>query len=263
MKRCWQSTWLLVALSVGVAAPAAASSVRGEVPSVSLAPAVLELKGKPGEGTKQTLAITNNSDVPLTFDLSVVDVVTRDGKRAFVPPGELAGSIAATAVLKPARVVAQPHANATAELTLTLPMQTPIRAIVARFQGQPRLMGGGPAISLGVGSLITFELSGSVSATARPLVVHPQTATKNLSISDWIENNGSEPFVVGGVIAILDSTQRLVTKLALPRTRFLPGERLELKAENPGELPRGRYRAVMSMSYASRILTQTADFDNQ
>lgn len=241
----------------------AAFAIPTSVPSVSLTPAVLELKGKPGDGTKQALRIENNGDVPLTFDLSVVDVVTRNGKRVFVAPGELPGSIAATAVVKPARVVAQPHASATAELTLTVPMQTAIRAVVARFQAQPKPSATGPAISMGVGALITFDLAGTASAKAEPLVVHPQTATKNLSFSDRIENNGAEPFITGGVVAILDSTQRLITRLPLPQTRLLPGERLELKTENPGELPRGRYRAVMSMSYSGRILTQTADFESR
>jgi len=223
----------------------------------------LQLKGVPGAGTTQTLTIMNNSDVPLTFDLSVVDVVTRDGRRVFVAPGELTGSIAATAVVKPHRVLAQPHSSASAELTLTLPMQTPIRAIVARFQGQPKSVGKGPAISMGVGSLVTFNLSDDANASASTLTVHPQSATRNLAFSDQVENQGHEPFITSGVIAILDSSQRLVTKLPLPATRFLPGERLELRAEAPDVLPAGRYRAVMTLSYSGHIVSKTADFQTR
>jgi hypothetical protein len=259
------SAWRYAAAAFAIAA-LSLSLVAGEpsdAPSVTLTPAVLQLNGIPGAGTTQTLTITNNSDAALTFDLSVVDVVTRDGKRVFLPPGELTGSIAATAVVRPRRVTAQPHSSASAELTLTLPMKTSIRAIVARFQGQPKSVGQGPAISMGVGSLVTFNLSDEANATASALTVRPQSATRNLAFSDEVENQGQEPFITSGVVAILDSAQRLVTKLPVPATRFLPGERLLLRAEAPGVLPPGRYRAVMTLSYSGHVLSQTADFQTR
>jgi hypothetical protein len=227
----------------------------------SLAPAVLELKGKPGQGTQQRLTITNGTPDPVTFDLAVLDVITRGGKRVFVPAGELQGSIAATAVLAPKRLLVPAGQTGSAEITLTLPPDTSVRAIVARFQAvDPLAAPGRVGVTVGLGCLLTFNITDSVAASPDPLIVQPQTATTSLAFSQWITNSGKEPFIAKGVIAILDASQRLVTKLVVPRTRFLPGERLELKAEEPAELPAGRYRAVLTLTYEGRVLTRTADW---
>jgi hypothetical protein len=53
-----------------------------------------------------------------------------------------------------------------------------------------------------------------------------------------------------------------VTKIEVPRTRFLPGERLELRAEEEGELAAAKYRAVLTLSFEGHILTTTADWQN-
>jgi hypothetical protein len=231
---------------------------------ISLAPAVLELKGKPGQGTQQRLTITNGTDAPMTFDLAVLDVITRGGKRVFVPAGELQGSIAATAVLTPKRLLVPAGATGSAEITLTLPAATSVRAIVARFQAvDPLSAPGRLGVTVGLGCLLTFNITDSVMATADKLLVHPQTATTNLAFSQWITNTGQEPFIVKGVIAILDASQHLVTKLEVPRTRYLPGERLEIKTEDAGEIPPGRYRAVLTLAYEGRVLTNTADWVSQ
>jgi hypothetical protein len=229
----------------------------------SLAPAVLELKGKAGQGTHQRLTITNGTDEPVTFELAVLDVITRGGRRVFIPAGELRGSIAATAVLTPKRLLVLPGETGSAEVTLTLPADTPVRAIVARFQAiDPLAAPGRLGVTVGLGCLLAFNITDSVAASPDALVVQPQTATTSLAFSQWITNSGQEPFVAKGVIAILDASQRLVTKLEVPRTRFLPGERLELKAEEPGELPAGRYRAVLTLAYEGRVLTNMAEWVN-
>jgi hypothetical protein len=232
--------------------------------SISLSPSAVELRGKSGQGTRHRLTITNGTDEPMTFELAVVDVVTRDGKRLFVPSGELSGSIAATAVLTPKRLLVAPGESSSANLTLTLPMETAVRAIVARFQPiDPHAGPNRVGVMIGLGSLITFNLTDAVAARAEPLVVLPQTATTALGFSEWIANTGQEPFIAKGVIAILDSKQHLVTKIDVPRTRFLPGERLELKAEEAGELPPGKYRAVLTLSFEGRILTKTVEWVNR
>lgn len=242
----------------------AATSLQAKSGSISLAPASIELKGKAGQGTHQTLSITNDTAAPMAFELAVLDVVTHDGKRLFIPAGELPNSIAATAMLAPKRLLVGPRETGSAEITVTLPAQTAIRAIVARFQGvDPHAGPGHVGVTLGLGSLITFNITDEVSAKSEPLVVLPQTATTALGFSEWVTNTGAEPFIEKGVIAILDSSQHLVTKLELPRTRFLPGERLELKAEVPGELPAGTYRAVLTLSYENRVLTRIAEWQSQ
>jgi hypothetical protein len=232
--------------------------------SISLAPAVLELKGKAGQGTRQRLTISNDTDQPVTFELAVLDVATRNGKRVFFPAGELPGSIAATAVLTPRRVLVPPGETGSAEITLTLPEETRVRAIVARFQSvDPNAGPGRVGVTVGLGCLLTFNVTEAVSVAADPLVVQKQTATTALAFSEWMTNDGQEPVIAKGMIAILDASQRLVTKIPVPRTRFLPGERLELRAEDPGELPPGKYRAVLTVTFDGQVLTRIVDWQNR
>src|SRR5580692_8863380 len=69
--------------------------------SIALTPAVIMVRGKPGESTTQTLTIVNHTAVEIGFHLSTEDVVVRDGKRSFVPAGQIANGIAAGAVATP------------------------------------------------------------------------------------------------------------------------------------------------------------------
>jgi hypothetical protein len=245
-------------LAVPVARPAPLNG------SITLFPSVLELRGKGGQGARHTLTITNSSTQPMSFDLAVLDVVTRNGRRLFVPAGETIGSIAATAVLTPKLLLVPAGQSRSAELTVTMPMATAVRAVVARMQAlDPNAGPGRVGVTVGLGSLITFNITDAVSADASPLAVIPSTATTAVVFSEWIANNGQEPFIVNGVVAILDERQRLVTRIDVQRTRFLPGERLELRNELAGHLPAGQYRAVLTLSYEGRILTRTADWQSR
>lgn len=248
---------ILVAVATALQVVAQPVSAAG----ISLVPSSLELKGKGGQGTQQRMTITNDTAETMTFELSVQDVTTRGGRRVFVPAGELPGSIAATAVLTPPRLVVGAGETGSANITLTMPMETEVRAIVARFQPiDSHAAPGRVGISLGVGCLLTFTMTDAFEATGEALVVQAPTATRSLTFSQWVTNSGREPFIAKGVVAILDGSQRLVTKIEVRRTRLLPGERLLFTAEEPGEIPVGRYRAVMTLVYGGRVLSKSADW---
>src|SRR4029079_2377351 len=73
--------------------------------SITLTPSVVQLKGRTGQTTTQTLTIGNMTTRELSFVLEARDVVVRNGTRQFVAAGEMAGSIAATAVFSPRALV--------------------------------------------------------------------------------------------------------------------------------------------------------------
>src|SRR5512146_431620 len=82
-----------------------------EKPSISLTPAVVMGKGSFGQTLAQTLTLTNNTGADLGFNLVAEDIVVKDGKRVFVPAGELADSIAASAVFSPKAVFVRGHTS--------------------------------------------------------------------------------------------------------------------------------------------------------
>jgi hypothetical protein len=70
-------------------------------PTLTLAPAVVMAKIKPGQGWTQTLRMSNGTGVPFRFEIEVKDVVVKNGQRTYVPAGETEGGIAAGSVASP------------------------------------------------------------------------------------------------------------------------------------------------------------------
>lgn len=230
--------------------------------SLAVSPAVVMLQGTPGQSTTQTLTIVNSSDQRFTFDMIAKDAVARDGHRVYVDAGELAGSIAATAVFSQKSVTVAPGERANVTVTVTIPPNPSSRAIIALFHGTTRMKSAGMNATASLGMLMTFALSGNATATATPLSVRPPTRTANLAVSQQLANTGSEPLLARGVLAIVNPAGALVAKQALPAHRVLPGENFDLRAEYGGELAAGHYRAFVTYDLQNgKPITSSAEFD--
>jgi hypothetical protein len=246
-------------------------TIAGQTPDVSaprsgisLSPSVVMLTGQPGQAHRQTLRLTNHTSRELAFRLEAQDVVADEGRRAFLAAGERSGSIADTAVFSPKEIVIAPGAVGTADVTLTMPPGSSIRGVAAIFRGQTVVGSqGGVAMTASLGSLITFTLSGDMRIEAGGPEVSEQTETRNLTVTEWVTNVGTEPVVASGAAALLNDAGALVGKIPVEPQRLMPGERLAFKAEYPELLAPGRYRAVLSLEYddhARKVLTRTAEF---
>lgn len=226
--------------------------------TLSLSPAVVMLSGSYGQSTTQTLTLLNGTSRPFSFDLVAQDVIVRDGKRAFVDAGEIAGSIAATAVFSRKHVEIPPGQSETVTMTVTLPPSTQQRAVVALFRGTNTVMSGKVPMTASLGSLLTFTLSNDINVSASPMHVRPQTDAANLGVEQSLTNAGREPFVAKGVMAVIDKKGSLVGKSELLPHRFLPGESAQLGGEYAGELAPGAYTVFVTYEYAGRTVTSSA-----
>jgi hypothetical protein len=250
--------------------PAAGAKAKGAVarsapkPFISLAPSVVMLQGKTGESFRRTLQMTNGTPIPLTFRMMAMDVVVQNGKREFVPAGEMPGSIAATAVFSPQEITIQPHQSGSVNVTMTVPQQTAIRAVVVEFRGMNPIATAfktRATATASLGALVTFSLSGNVQIDVSPLKITAQSPTTNAAITTWLQNTGSDPGIVKGEAAILSQTGTLSAKAPITEQRLLPGEHLPFKAELPVELQPGRYRAFATFLCAGQTITETANFE--
>jgi hypothetical protein len=239
------------------------SAFAAEDGTLSLSPAVVMLAGDFGQSTTQTLTLMNGTSRPFSFDLAAQDVIVRDGKRAFVDAGELAGSIAATAVFSQKHVEVAPGASVTVTMTVTLPQSTEQRAVVALFRGTNKVMSGNVPMTASLGALFTFSVSNTVELAAKTLTVRPQSDSANLGVTQSVTNAGREPFVAKGVMAVLDKNGALVGKSEMHPHRFLPGESAELGGEYAGDLQPGRYTVFVTYDYAGRTLTNSAAVEIQ
>jgi len=141
--------WVLLAVTTA-AAPALFAGQAGTgqldaapegapAPSLTISPGVIMVQAQPGQSTTQDISISNLTPVEFRFDLEAMDVAVRDGKRVFVPAGEMPGSIARTAVFSPPSVVVQPGSSATVQVTVTIPENPAMRAIVAVFRSNTKV----------------------------------------------------------------------------------------------------------------------------
>lgn len=271
----WQATAALIVL----AAPAFLCAREGKSPApkkdaaaakvelkpfISLAPSVVMLHGKAGESYQRTLQMTNGTPIPMTFRMMAMDVAVKDGRREFVPAGEMPGSIAATAVFSVPQITIAPHKAGKVNVTLTVPPQSPVRAVVVEFRGTNPIatsLKNKAKATASLGALVTFSLAKNVEIDAAPLEIKDQTPTTNASITAWLRNSGSDPGLVAGEAAILNQSGKLFTKAPIPEERLLPGERLPFKAELPVELQPGQYRAYVTFLCNGKTITETANFE--
>jgi hypothetical protein len=229
--------------------------------SVSLAPAIVVVRCKFNQSDTQVLTLTNQTQEDFVFEMVAEDVVVQDGKRSFVPAGETPGSIAATAVFSQKQGVVKSGQSASVGVTFTVPPETPVRAAVALFRGLNKYSSRGPVVmSASLGTLFTFTLSENFQIKGSAVAVSEQSATANLGISQVLTNTGSEPVIAAGIAAVLNGTGTLVGKASFEEQRLLPGERLQFRAEYPGELKSGRYRVFASFQYEEKVMTNSTDF---
>ena len=226
--------------------------------NLTLSPSVLELKGRAGQTTTQTLTITNSTSIELAFEIEVKDVIVRDGKRVFVNAGEVVGSIAATAVFSPKSLTVQPGLKGSAVVTVTLPAEAQSRAIVVMFRGTTKIPSGAKSSTASLGTLMTFAMTQNFSLSPAPLAVVAQSTTQNTAFEQAFHNDGTEPVVPKGIAVILDAAGALAGKAPFESQRLLPGERLTLRSDYAGELASGTYRVLATFEYEGKSLTQTA-----
>ncbi|MFN7132074.1 MAG: hypothetical protein ACK4N5_08325 [Myxococcales bacterium] len=243
---------LMTVLLVAIAAPAGAQTL-------TLSPAVVPLKGHPGQSTTQSLTVTNATRFELAFALEARDVVVRNGERVFVDAGELPGSIAATAVFSATTVVVPPGGSRTVDVTVTLTAGAGHRAMVALFRGTTPLPQGNATSTASLGTLLTFSISDHVSLTPSELKITPQSDSSNAAFEIALANEGEEPAVPQGVVVVLDASGRVMGKSPFETRRLLPGERATLRSEYSGELRAGTYRVIATFSYEGRSLTRAAE----
>jgi len=246
----------LLILSLASAAHANTPDGNG---ALSVTPAVIMLRGEPGQSTTQRMLLTNGTSRPFSFDLVAEDVVVRNGKRLLVPAGKTAGSIAATAVFSQGFVTVPAGQSVAVSVTVTIPPQTTVRAITALFHGKDRIMRGNVPMTASIGMLMTFALSDAIAVDAGVPSVMPQSATSNASFTEPFMNNGTEPFVAKGIAAILDGSGTLVGKAPLESRRVLPGEQVSLHGEFAGELARGKYRVLLTCDAGGKVITRSAE----
>jgi hypothetical protein len=240
-------------LLLAIAAPARSETRDG---ALTLSPAVITLRGGSGQTTTQTVRLTNGTSQRFRFDVVAEDVVVRGGNRVMLRAGEIAGSIAATAVMSQKGGVVAAGENVAVTVTLTLPAQTTCRAVVILFRGTERMKSGPTQIRANIGALLTFAMSDEVSLASAEVAITPPSASTNAVFSNVCVNTGREPVVTKGVLAILNAAGVLVGRANITPRRLLPAERADIRVDYPGDLAPGTYAVLLTLGYEGKTLVQ-------
>jgi hypothetical protein len=255
------SSLAAVALLLAAALPAPAQVAATVPKSLSLVPAVVILNAKFGQTVTQTIALQNLTDQGLAFEMTADDVVVKNGKRIYVPGGQLPGSIAASAVFSQRSGFIAAQTQKAVQVLLTVPPGTAIRAVAIYFKSKHVLVSHGTvSLNASIGSLVTFILTANSEVSAQAVRVRPPTESQNLKVDVRLDNVGTEPVVPEGVAAFIDAAGRLAAKTPFTAQRLLPGESLDFTAEYAGRLKRGTYRVLCTFSYAGKALTRTVEY---
>jgi hypothetical protein len=229
-------------------------------PSLALSPAVIMLKAQRGTSSTNTLTMANLTHTKFKFVLEAFDVAIRDGKRVFVPAGETEGGIARSAIFDPPTIELQAGESGRVNITLTVPSEPKVRAVVAIFHGQTALQAKGTLFTGSLGALIAYNLRGKIEMRAAEPVVSPQTESLNLTVSEQVENAGQEPVISKGTLAILKASGELLGRVAIEPHRLLPGEDFHYAVEYPRTLRPGKYRAMVSLEHEGGVETSSIEF---
>jgi hypothetical protein len=215
-----------------------------------------------GQTTTQILSFTNKTSRALSFEMMAQDALVLEGLRSYVEAGTIPAGIAATAVFSPKVFTAAPGQSVDIRVTVTIPLNTAVRAIAVMCQGTTKLGAVPLQMTASVGTLFTFALAGDViAATATPLLIQAPTASSNLVAGQEVANSGTEPVVATGMLVILDGSGVMIGRQAIAGWRMLPGERTPVRVVYDGRLLAGHYRAMATYDLTDKTLTSVAEFD--
>jgi hypothetical protein len=233
--------------------------------AISVSPAALSLKGTPGRSHTHVFEIANSADAPYTIDIDVADVLVRQGKRTFVSPDRVPDSLAAMVTIPGNRhIVLQPGERFKVPVTFVAPDETRNRAVVVFFHAlREKPVPNQPKIRLNLGTVVDFTVTNEVNLRIMALGVEPQTMSSNVAITEDLANVGPEPTIAKGVVAILSEAGNLVGKTEFQQKRLLPSEHNQTRAEYPGTLKPGKYRAVCTLAFADSTLTRVVELNVQ
>ncbi|HKP11457.1 MAG TPA: hypothetical protein VJZ91_05080 [Blastocatellia bacterium] len=227
--------------------------------TLGVAPASVEAKVKRGSTYTQTYTLFNNSPERLRFRCSLIDYwYDENNKRLTGRPGTLPRSASSWVQFSPAEVIVEPHSSAKVLAAITVPLAAnggyytmPVfEAMPVKSEAES---GNTATASIGIRfrglvMLATEDASEYVVEVMGGKVL-PPTASTPLEMNIDVRNRGTVHARVRGVFAVLDENGRLAGRGKIEAGKFLPGQRNMMKVPWAGELPVGRYTAVVTLSY--------------
>jgi hypothetical protein len=162
----------------------------------------------------------------------------------------------------PDEVIVEPHSSANVKVTITVPLAAsggyytmPVfEAMPVKSEPAPsRPEGSAATASIGIRFrglvMLATEDASEYNVEIMGGKVSPPTGSTPLEMDMDVRNRGTVHARVRGVFAILDANGVLAGRGKVEGEKFLPGQRNMLRVPWAGELPSGKYTAVVTLTY--------------
>jgi hypothetical protein len=248
-------------LVIGALFAFAAAAIAAERGTLAITPSTASIQASFGERVKRRIVLSNGTSQSFDADVVAYDVTASDGTPVLSAPGLVPGGLAAAAELSQTHIIIPPGREAAVDIAFTIPWSARSRAVAALFRARVPMRGGEKLLLPTIGTLITFSFGSDARIDASQLELTPPDSATGLAVSQQVSNGGDDPVDVGGVATIRNDRGQLAGKLALDSLRLLPGERGQLRAEYPSDLPPGRYSVEVVLGAGATVTRSSGAVD--
>jgi hypothetical protein len=252
----------LVAMAIGCA-PAHAQSL-------GLAPAQVVEKFKPGVPFEFDLSTVNTGETPVDMSVEITDFwYDEKNEKVFTSPGTSPRSAANWIQFVPDHFEVGAHGTQKMKAIVTPPSDAKGGYYATLFvQSKPQLSfpkndGKGVFTSMRIGCLVLLraESTEDYKIALSNVKLTPPSDAHGLALDfDLLNSSNTHVFPVARV-AVLDANRKMVAKAEGSEKRFLPGQKNSMHVDWAGNLPAGKYTAILTVAYGEdHIETQQIAF---
>jgi hypothetical protein len=227
--------------------------------SVGITPASIDAKVKRGASYTQNFTIVNSTGAALKFRSSVQDIwYDEQNKRVTGRPGTLNRSASLWIQFTPTEFTVEANTSSVVKATITVPLSaTGSFYAVPIFEGIPvdkaATQTNVSTASIGVRFrgliMLTTDEGAEYNIEITDGKVSPPTASTELELNLDLRNRGTAHAKLRGAFAILNADGALAGRGNFSEKRLFPAQRNFIKTKWAGELARGKYACIVTLSY--------------
>lgn len=230
--------------------------------SFTISPATIEQAKDPGSIAEGTLKIINDTDTPLTFDITTNDffVDNTQGTPNLLPNSTLAKNFSAASWvgIVPDVVTVGPHSSQPLNYYIQIPKDARpgghYAAVVFTPRANINVQGTGTSVQTKIGTLIYLGVNGPISedATVTQFSAPGFSEYGPVKVMTQIKNMGDLHIKPQGTITITDMLGRTIATQSLKENNIFPTAARDYVNSFGRQWMLGRFKAVFVASYGQK-----------
>lgn len=239
---------------------------------LGVSPVVINQKFKPGQSFSVDVTLSNTSDIPMLMHGISTDLWfdAKTNVRNFPPAGTTPRSAANWVEFVPKQVMVQPKNRAVVHLVIT-PQAAVQGGYYAAFffESVPQLAGKAQEtnesifMNFRIGGLLLLSAEGTeqYKVNISDFAVTPPDGSHPMVAQFTLDNQSNTHLFPRVQLTVLNSKKKVVGKADGDWLRFMPTQKQVFKVDYTGELPPGKYDALLAIMHeGGGIVTRDIPF---